>query len=125
MGESIKAQFEVLDERFRSCNGDAWMERLHTGCRWTEGPPISRRGTFDGVRLDAAGRIWAAAGDGLHCFDPDGTLIREAPGAGNRGEFQLRRRQAQSPVHLRHQFAVLDPGQRHRRSLPAVTAARP
>jgi len=32
-------------------------------------------GTFDGVRIDHAGRIWAAAGDGLHCFDPDGTLI--------------------------------------------------
>jgi gluconolactonase len=32
-------------------------------------------GTFDGLRLDDAGRIWAAAGDGLHCFDPDGTLI--------------------------------------------------
>jgi gluconolactonase len=32
-------------------------------------------GTFDGLRLDSAGRIWAAAGDGLHCFDPDGTLI--------------------------------------------------
>jgi gluconolactonase len=32
-------------------------------------------GTFDGVRIDHAGRIWAAAGDGLHCFDPDGSLI--------------------------------------------------
>ena len=32
-------------------------------------------GTFDGLRLDHAGRIWAAAGDGLHCFDPDGTLL--------------------------------------------------
>jgi gluconolactonase len=32
-------------------------------------------GTFDGIRLDHAGRVWAAAGDGLHCFDPDGTLI--------------------------------------------------
>lgn len=32
-------------------------------------------GTFDGVRLDDAGRIWAAAHDGLHCFDPDGTLL--------------------------------------------------
>jgi gluconolactonase len=32
-------------------------------------------GTFDGVRLDDRGRIWAAAGDGLHCFDPDGTLL--------------------------------------------------
>jgi gluconolactonase len=32
-------------------------------------------GTFDGLRLDSAGRVWAAAEDGLHCFDPDGTLI--------------------------------------------------
>lgn len=32
-------------------------------------------GTFDGVRLDAEGRIWAAAHDGLHCFAPDGTLL--------------------------------------------------
>jgi len=32
-------------------------------------------GTFDGIRLDSAGRIWAAAGDGLHCIDTDGTLI--------------------------------------------------
>jgi gluconolactonase len=32
-------------------------------------------GNFDGIRLDASGRIWAAAGDGLHCFDPDGTLL--------------------------------------------------
>jgi gluconolactonase len=32
-------------------------------------------GTFDGVRVDSGGRIWAAAGDGVHCLDPDGTLI--------------------------------------------------
>jgi gluconolactonase len=32
-------------------------------------------GTFDGIRLDSEGRVWAAAGDGLHCFDPDGTLL--------------------------------------------------
>jgi gluconolactonase len=32
-------------------------------------------GTFDGVRVDSGGRIWAAAGDGVHCFDPDGSLI--------------------------------------------------
>lgn len=32
-------------------------------------------GVFDGIRLDTAGRVWAAAGDGVHCFDPDGTLI--------------------------------------------------
>lgn len=32
-------------------------------------------GLFDGFRLDAAGRIWTSAGDGVHCYDPDGTLI--------------------------------------------------
>jgi gluconolactonase len=32
-------------------------------------------GAFDGVRLDDHGRVWAAAQDGLHCFDPDGTLL--------------------------------------------------
>ncbi|NDL56159.1 SMP-30/gluconolactonase/LRE family protein [Phytoactinopolyspora mesophila] len=30
---------------------------------------------FDGIRLDHLGRIWAAALDGLHCYDPDGTLV--------------------------------------------------
>ncbi|MEY2443860.1 MAG: gluconolactonase [Ilumatobacteraceae bacterium] len=32
-------------------------------------------GVFDGIRLDDTGRIWAGAGDGVHCFDIDGTLI--------------------------------------------------
>ncbi len=32
-------------------------------------------GVFDGIRLDTTGRIWAAAGDGVHCYAPDGTLI--------------------------------------------------
>jgi gluconolactonase len=32
-------------------------------------------GAFDGLRLDDAGRIWTSAGDGVHCYDPDGTLI--------------------------------------------------
>lgn len=32
-------------------------------------------GCFDGIRLDEEGRIWAAAGDGVHCFDSDGTLL--------------------------------------------------
>jgi gluconolactonase len=35
----------------------------------------STAGSFDGIRLDDTGRIWAAAHDGLHCFDPDGTLL--------------------------------------------------
>jgi gluconolactonase len=32
-------------------------------------------GIFDGFRLDTKGRIWTSAGDGVHCYDPDGTLI--------------------------------------------------
>lgn len=32
-------------------------------------------GLFDGFRLDTEGRIWTSAGDGVHCYDPDGTLI--------------------------------------------------
>lgn len=32
-------------------------------------------GFFDGFRFDADGRIWTSAADGIHCYDPDGTLI--------------------------------------------------
>jgi len=32
-------------------------------------------GLFDGFRVDEAGRIWASAADGVHCYHPDGTLI--------------------------------------------------
>jgi gluconolactonase len=32
-------------------------------------------GLFDGLRVDEDGRIWTSAGDGVHVYDPDGTLI--------------------------------------------------
>lgn len=32
-------------------------------------------GLFDGLRVDAAGNVWSSAGDGVHCFAPDGTLL--------------------------------------------------
>ncbi|MFC3208857.1 SMP-30/gluconolactonase/LRE family protein [Aquamicrobium soli] len=32
-------------------------------------------GLFDGFRFDVAGRLWTSAGDGVHCYDPDGTLL--------------------------------------------------
>jgi gluconolactonase len=35
----------------------------------------STAGLFDGLRVDRTGRIWTSAGDGVHCYDPDGTLI--------------------------------------------------
>jgi gluconolactonase len=32
-------------------------------------------GVFDGFRLDADGRVWASGQQGVHCHEPDGTLI--------------------------------------------------
>ena len=32
-------------------------------------------GFFDGVRVDERGHVWVSAGDGVHCFHPDGTLL--------------------------------------------------
>ncbi len=32
-------------------------------------------GLFDGFRVDTAGNLWASAGDGVHCFAPDGKLL--------------------------------------------------
>ncbi|MGH6681804.1 MAG: SMP-30/gluconolactonase/LRE family protein [Bradyrhizobium sp.] len=32
-------------------------------------------GFFDGFRFDTEGNIWTSAGDGVHCYAPDGTLI--------------------------------------------------
>ncbi len=42
----VKADFQVLDERFARVNGDEWMQRLHTGCRWTEGPAYFPAGRY-------------------------------------------------------------------------------
>lgn len=32
-------------------------------------------GVPDGLRVDTAGRVWSSAGDGVHCFAADGTLL--------------------------------------------------
>lgn len=32
-------------------------------------------GIFDGFRCDVHGHIWTSAGDGVHCYHPDGTLL--------------------------------------------------
>ncbi len=33
------------------------------------------QGMFDGFRLDTEGRIWTSAGDGVHVYHPDGSLL--------------------------------------------------
>jgi gluconolactonase len=35
---------------------------------------VCEAGLFDGFRVDTAGRVWTSAGDGVHCYEPDGTL---------------------------------------------------
>ncbi|GHH40412.1 SMP-30/gluconolactonase/LRE family protein [Lentzea cavernae] len=44
--DEVKAEFVVLDERFARVNGDEWIQRLHTGCRWTEGPAYFPAGRY-------------------------------------------------------------------------------
>jgi len=36
---------------------------------------IATVGLFDGLRIDVHGNVWTSAGDGVHCYDPDGCLI--------------------------------------------------
>jgi gluconolactonase len=36
---------------------------------------VCTAGLFDGFRLDVGGRLWVSAADGVHCYDPDGTLL--------------------------------------------------
>jgi gluconolactonase len=89
MGDVIKATFEVLDERFRRINGDDWMRRLYTGCRWTEGPayfPAGRYLVFSDIPNDrmlrfdetteAVGVFRAPAGyTNGHTVDRQGRLV--------------------------------------------------
>ena len=62
IGDSRAKHIRVFDVNDSGLSGG----RLFADCT---------HGTFDGLRLDDTGRLWAAAGDGIHCYDPDGTLI--------------------------------------------------
>ncbi|MEZ5666279.1 MAG: SMP-30/gluconolactonase/LRE family protein [Alphaproteobacteria bacterium] len=52
--------FDVVDGR-----------RLRGGAVFAEIEP----GKSDGFRCDTDGNVWTSAGDGVHCFDPDGNLL--------------------------------------------------
>ncbi|MGY8992755.1 MAG: SMP-30/gluconolactonase/LRE family protein [Rhodospirillales bacterium] len=47
------------------------------GKRLSNGRPFARLdvGKSDGFRLDVDGNLWSSAGDGVHCFAPDGALL--------------------------------------------------
>ncbi|HEY8474093.1 MAG TPA: SMP-30/gluconolactonase/LRE family protein, partial [Natronosporangium sp.] len=89
MTELIQTTLEVLDERFRAVKGDHWMQRLYTGCRWTEGPayfPAGRYLVFSDIPNDrmlrydettgAVGVFRAPAGyTNGHTVDRQGRLI--------------------------------------------------
>ena len=36
---------------------------------------MSDCGLFDGFRVDVSGNIWSSAGDGVHCYSPEGDLL--------------------------------------------------
>lgn len=58
--EPIIRVFDVVDGK-RLTNGRVF-------CRLDAGLP-------DGFRLDSEGNLWTSAGDGVHCFAQDGTLL--------------------------------------------------
>lgn len=66
----IKTDFQLLDERFARVNGDEWTRRLHTGCRWTEGPayfPAGRYLVFSDIPNDRTLR-WDETTDQVGVF---------------------------------------------------------
>jgi gluconolactonase len=89
MNDTVTTTWIVLDERFRTCRGDRLMQRLHTGCRWTEGPayfPAGRYLVFSDIPNDrilrydettgAVGVFRAPAGYANgHTVDRQGRLV--------------------------------------------------
>lgn len=69
---------------------------------------------FDNLRFDDGGRLWAAAmNDGVHCYDPDGTLIGRLAVPGGGGQHLLGRGQAQPTLHRRRDQPLLRGHGRH------------
>ena len=86
--------------------------------------PPATRARSTGSGSTTRGRIWAAAADGLHCFDPDGTLIGKLHVPEVVANFTFGGRSATS-CSCALDLAVLDPGQLQRRPLPRIKAVGP
>jgi gluconolactonase len=85
----VATTYEALDDRFGSCRGDRWLERLHGGCRWCEGPvwvPAGRYLLWSDIPNDrilrwdettgAVGVFRQPAGNtNGHTLDRDGRLL--------------------------------------------------
>jgi len=50
---------------------------VEDGCRLARGRvyAVVEPGASDGFRCDQLGNVWTSAGDGVHCYAPDGTLL--------------------------------------------------
>ncbi len=63
----------------RECPPDIRAYPMAAGGRSVLGPHTlfarCDNGVFDGFRVDAAGNLWTSAGDGVHCYAADGTLL--------------------------------------------------
>jgi gluconolactonase len=102
--EGDAAPSEIGDRRvFVQPNGlafspdESWLYVADTGATHREGGPRHIRrfrvdadgrslsggevfadctaGLFDGFRVDAQGHLWTSAGDGVHCYSPEGQLL--------------------------------------------------
>ncbi len=59
------------DRHCRVFGVDLGAGKLTGGDVWAK----ATNGGFDGFRFDTEGRCWMSAADGVHCLDPDGTLL--------------------------------------------------
>jgi gluconolactonase len=59
-------------------NGPRLIRRFKVNGKKLTGGEVfaeSTAGLFDGFRIDTEHRIWTSTGEGVHCYDKDGTLI--------------------------------------------------
>ena len=80
-------------------------------------------GSFDGLRLDDTGRIWAATHDGVHVLPRRGRPPRQAADPSGRLQPDLRRTAAEPRLRHRDQHALHDAAERQRPQVRARTIA--